>query len=62
MLGSTTRDPIFCSKTRMLLQVTNIFFQVIDDYEKITGRFCIKETKRNRNETKQFLELVITRR
>ena len=40
MLGSTTRDPIFCSKTRMLLQVTNIFFQVIDDYEKITGRFC----------------------
>jgi hypothetical protein len=40
MLGSTTHDPIFCSKAQILLQVKNIFFQVIDDYEKITGR-CV---------------------
>ena len=26
MLGSITRDPIFCSKARILLQVKNIFF------------------------------------
>jgi hypothetical protein len=26
MLGSITRDPIFCSKTRILLQVKNIIF------------------------------------
>jgi hypothetical protein len=40
MLGSITRDPIFCSKARILLQVKNIFLHVIDDYEKITGR-CV---------------------
>jgi hypothetical protein len=27
MLGSITRDPIFCSKARILLQVKNIFFR-----------------------------------
>jgi hypothetical protein len=27
MLGSITRDPIFCSKARNLLQVKNIFFR-----------------------------------
>ena len=26
MLGSITRDPIFCSKARILLQVKNYFF------------------------------------
>jgi hypothetical protein len=26
MLGSITRDPIFCSKARILLQVKNMFF------------------------------------
>ena len=48
MLGSITRDPIFCSKARILLQVKNIFFQVIDDYEKITGRCTMScEFKKN---------------
>jgi hypothetical protein len=27
MLGSITRDPIFCSKARILLKVKNIFFR-----------------------------------
>jgi hypothetical protein len=27
MLGSTTHDPIFCSKAQILLQVKNIFFR-----------------------------------
>ena len=27
MLGSITRDPIFCSKARILLQVKNIIFR-----------------------------------
>jgi hypothetical protein len=27
MLGSITRDPIFCIKARILLQVKNIFFR-----------------------------------
>ena len=40
MLGSITRDPIFCSKARILLQVKNIVFIIIDDYEKITRR-CV---------------------
>jgi hypothetical protein len=44
MLGSITRDPIFCSKAR----IQKYFFQVIDDYEKITGR-CILWIKKRRS-------------
>jgi hypothetical protein len=39
MLGSITRDPIFCSKARIVLQVKKKI-QVIDDYKKITER-CV---------------------
>jgi hypothetical protein len=29
MLGSITRDPIFCSKAQILLQVKNILFRAL---------------------------------
>jgi hypothetical protein len=40
MLGSITRDPIFCSKAQNFVASQKYFFQVIDNYEKITGR-CV---------------------
>ena len=61
MLGSITRDPIFCSKARILLQVKNIFFMSLMITKKLLDVVsCEFKKKMSRGSTEGPVKFVST--